>query len=102
LCTFGPRSAKRSGVLSLRLLKTLIRPPFSAIKTRPSAANSIAVGLTRVVNGRVVSWKPCGSALARDPPMARRDEERREGEQGLPHEGPTPGRHAVSLSGSSI
>jgi hypothetical protein len=38
------RSAKRSEELSLRLLKTLIRPPFSATKTGPSAANSIAVG----------------------------------------------------------
>jgi hypothetical protein len=48
-------------VLSLRLLKILIRPLFSATKMRPSAANLIAVGSTSVVKGRVVSWKPCGN-----------------------------------------
>ena len=37
--------AEEVGVLSLRSLKTLILPPFSATKTRPSAANSIADGL---------------------------------------------------------
>ena len=38
--TFADRSANRSGESTKRPSKTLIRPPFSATNTRPSAANS--------------------------------------------------------------
>src|SRR5439155_14770225 len=47
LCTFVRRSAKIVGVGAVRLLNTLMRPLFAATKTRPSDANSIAVGSTR-------------------------------------------------------
>src|SRR5690242_1049402 len=40
-----------------------MRPLFSAIKTRPSLANRIAVGFVRPVN-TVVSTKPEGTVLA--------------------------------------
>ena len=42
-------------MLSVRLSKTLILPPFSATKTRPSAANSIAEGFVSPVK-TVDSW----------------------------------------------
>ena len=49
LWTLALRSAKIVGVGSDRLSKTLIRPLFSATKTRPSDANSTDVGLVRPV-----------------------------------------------------
>ena len=63
LWTFVVRPLNTVGVGSARLSKTLIVPLFSATKTRPSAANRIAVGLTRP-DQTVVSWNPAGMAAS--------------------------------------
>ena len=60
LCTFVLRSANTVGVGSVRLSKTLIRPLFSATKTRPSGEKRTTVGLVRPLK-TTVSWKPLGS-----------------------------------------
>jgi hypothetical protein len=57
------RSAKTVGVVSLRLSKTLMRPFFSATKTRPSLAKRTAVGVLSPLK-RLDSWKPLGSVAA--------------------------------------
>ncbi len=51
------RSAKTVGVVAERLLNTLMRPLFSATKTRPSDAKRTAVGLTSPLSA-TVSWNP--------------------------------------------
>ena len=43
--------------------KTLILPPFSATKMRPSAAKRTAVGLVSPLRA-IVSWKPSGTSAA--------------------------------------
>jgi hypothetical protein len=53
------RSAKVSGLVSLRLWKTLMTPFFWPTKTRPSAANWTTVGLVNPVS-TTESVKPVG------------------------------------------
>jgi hypothetical protein len=60
------RSAKTVGVVSVRLSKTLIRPLFSATKTRPSEANRMAVGFVSPLK-TTLSWKLAGRV---DAPVA--------------------------------
>ena len=57
------RSAKTVAVGSERLSKTLIRPLFSATKTRPSGEKRTAVGFVNPEIG-VDSWKLAGSVMA--------------------------------------
>ena len=45
-CTFVRMSTNVSGVVSVRLSKTLMIPRFSATNTRPSPANLTTVGST--------------------------------------------------------
>src|SRR5919202_4499297 len=63
LCTLVRRSAKIVGVVSERLSKTLIKPLFSATKTRPSLENLTVVGWVRPLI-TVDSVKPEGSVDA--------------------------------------
>jgi hypothetical protein len=60
LWTLVRRSAKVVGVGSERLSKTLIKPLFSATKTRPSLENWTVVGSFRPLK-TTFSWKPEGS-----------------------------------------
>ena len=57
------KSAQIVGVGSARLSNTLIRPAFSATKTRPSGAKLIAVGSVRPLQ-TTDSVKPGGAAAA--------------------------------------
>ena len=69
LCTFVDRSAKTVGVVSARLSKTLIRPPFSATKMRPSGDEANGRRVCQSLQ-TVVSANPSGGVAARPPPVA--------------------------------
>ena len=90
LWTLVRRSAKVVGVVSLRLSKTLIRPLFSATKTRPSDANSTWVGFVSPLK-TTFSWKPGwqrrGARRCRRRPSERRDraDEEQAGAEREPH-----------------
>ena len=62
------RSANVVGVVSLRFVKTLTSPLFSATKTRPSAAKRIVDGFASPLK-TVRSWKPAGSVAACAAPL---------------------------------
>ena len=58
LWTFGAQVGERpSGVVSVRLSNTLIRPLFSATKTRPSGEKLNCVGFVKPPN-TTSSWNP--------------------------------------------
>src|SRR5215216_1640146 len=59
LCTLVRRSANVVGVVSAMLSNTLMRPLFSATKTRPSEAKRKVVGSVSPEK-TVVSWNPGG------------------------------------------
>ena len=63
LWTCVRRSAKTVGVVSVRLSKTLMRPLFSATKTRPSGEKRTAVGWVSPLK-TISSWKPGGNDAA--------------------------------------
>src|SRR5215212_7034608 len=63
LYTLTFRSAKTSGVVSVKESKTLITPRFSATKTRPSLAKRTTVGCVRPLK-TTDSEKPAGSVAA--------------------------------------
>ena len=64
LWTWVLRSANVVGVASDRLSKTLIRPLFSAMKTRPSEAKRTTMGFVSPEKA-TDSLKPAGSVAAR-------------------------------------
>jgi hypothetical protein len=64
LWTLVRRSANTVALESVRLSNTLIKPLFSATKTRPSLANSIAVGL--VSPEKTIRSTNCGVAVVND------------------------------------
>jgi len=78
IASIGPFTATVTGLVSVRLWKTLITPFFWPTKIRPSAANCITVGLvsplrtteSRKPVGNTEAPAPSGPAIVTRPPTS--------------------------------